>query len=347
MCESSKTITFGVPCYNSAEYMDHCISSILEGSGYASDVQICIVDDGSTKDDTPAKADEWARRYPDNIVAVHQPNGGHGIAVMSALSHADGVYFKIVDSDDWVDASALQALLAQLRTFIAQGELVDLVVTNYVYEHVIDGKQNVVDFRYALPRNKVITWSKIGHFTMTQNLLMHSLCYRSAVLRDGGLPMPAHTFYVDNIYAYVPLPRCKTLFYLDVDLYRYFIGREDQSINESVAISRIDQQLRVTRIMMHSYHLYDDISQTKLRSYMANHFTLMMAVCSVYSRMAGTPEALQDLEAIWEELRLYDDRMYRRARRGAVGVATNLPGDAGIKATIYIYRVARKLVKFN
>lgn len=343
----AKTITFGIPCYNSAAYMDTCITSILEGSNYAPDVQICIVDDGSTKDNTAQIADAWAARYPQNIVAIHQPNGGHGIAVMSALTAADGAYFKIVDSDDWVDAHALQALLGTLRAFIAEKNLVDLVVTNYVYEHVADSTQNVVDFHYALPRHKVIGWDKIGHFNMTQNLMMHSLCYRTAVLTDGGLPMPAHTFYVDNIYAYVPLPRCKTLYYLDVDLYRYFIGREDQSVNEKVAISRVDQQLRVTRIMMHAYHLFSDIESSRLRSYMLSHFTLMMAACSVYSRLSARPEALAECDAIWEELRTYDDRMYRRARRGMVGLATNLPGDAGIKTTIGIYKVARKLVKFN
>ena len=241
----------------------------------------------------------------------------------------------------------MRALLERLRNFVSLDTSVDLVITNYVYEHVEDGKQNVVDFRYALPRNKVIGWKKIGHFNMTQNLLMHALCYRTAVLRDGGVPMPAHTFYVDNIYAYVPLPRCKTLYYLDVDLYRYFIGREDQSINESVAISRIDQQLTVTRVMMHAYHLYDDIECAKLRSYMCNHFTLMMAVCSVYSRMSDKPDAMDNLRELWRELKSYDDRMYRRARRGAVGVATNLPTKAGTKATIGIYRIAQRLVKFN
>ena len=74
-----KTITFGIPCYNSSEYMDHCVTSILEGSDYADDVQIVIVDDGSTKDDTLQKALDWQRRYPEIIQAVHQENGGHGI----------------------------------------------------------------------------------------------------------------------------------------------------------------------------------------------------------------------------------------------------------------------------
>ena len=162
----NKTITFGIPCYNSAEYMDHCISSILEGTDYAEDVQIVIVDDGSTKDETPAKADEWAQRHPSIIKAVHQENGGHGVAVMKAVANADGVYFKNIDSDDWVDADAVRALLDTLRRFVELGERVDLVITNYVYEHVEDDTQNVVDYHHVLPRGKVFTWNDMGHFMM-------------------------------------------------------------------------------------------------------------------------------------------------------------------------------------
>ncbi|MCI1812100.1 MAG: glycosyltransferase family 2 protein, partial [Olsenella sp.] len=122
-----KTITFGIPCYNAAAYMDKCITSILEGSDYAEDVEIVIVDDGSTKDDTPQKADEWVERYPTIIRAVHQENGGHGRAVMAAAGAASGAYFKNIDSDDWFDAEALQRLLTALRRFNELDDPVDLV----------------------------------------------------------------------------------------------------------------------------------------------------------------------------------------------------------------------------
>jgi hypothetical protein len=176
---------------------------------------------------------------------------------------------------------------------------------------------------------------------------MHSLCYRADVLRDGGLPMPPHTFYVDNIYAYVPFPRCKTLYYLPVDLYRYFIGREDQSVNEKVLTSRIDHYWRVARIMMKSYHLYDDISSAKLRSYMLSYFTIIMAICSVFSRLSDRPDAMDELDKLWAELKAYDPRMYRHAKHGVVGTFTNLPTKVGEKTTIGLYKAAQKLVKFN
>ncbi len=344
---STKTLSVGIPCYNSAEYMDHAISSILEGAHFSDDIQVIVVDDGSTKDDTFAKAKAWEARYPDLVKAVHQENGGHGMAVLSALEAADGVYFKVCDSDDWYDGDALDSLMKTLRSFIDYDVRVDLVVTNYVYEHVEDGKQNVIDYRFALRRNKVLTWEKIGHFGYDQNLLMHALCYRTDILRDGGIPMPAHTFYVDNIYAYVPLPRCKTLYYLDVDLYRYFIGREDQSVNEKVMAGRIDQQLRVTRIMMDAYHLYDDVESTKLRTYMLDYMNLMMAVCSIFARLSDVPNARLNCDALGEYFKQYDKRMYNYCRKGLIGIGANLPTKMGEKTSIGLYRIIQKVVKFN
>lgn len=342
-----KTITFGIPCYNSSEYMDHCIESILEGSDYADDVQIVIVDDGSVKDDTAAKADAWQERYPNIIKAVHQENGGHGIAVMKAVSHADGVYFKNIDSDDWVDGDALKTFLQQLRTFIASDNLVDLVLSNYVYEHVEDNTQNFVDYRDAVPTNKIIGWEEIGRFKLSQYLLMHAITYRVEVLRSANIQMPEHTFYVDNVYAYVPFPKVKTIYYVDVDLYRYFIGRDDQSVNEKVLTSRVDHYWRVARNMMHAYHIYGDISSPRLQTYMMSYFTIIMAICSVFSKMSDRDDAMDQLEELWDELRAYDKKMYRKARYGLIGTATNLPGKIGHTVTIGGYRVAQKVVKFN
>ena len=344
---TGKTITFGIPCYNSAEYMDHCISSIVEGSHEAEDVHVVIVDDGSTKDDTLERARDWEMRYPGIVEAVHQENGGHGRAVMCAIEHAKGAYFKVVDSDDWVDAEALEALLDCLRAFVRYEVQVDLVVTNYVYEHAEDGKQRTIDYGFALPKGKVIGWSQIGHFNMAQYMLMHALCYRTEVLRSCGLDLPAHTYYVDNIYAYVPLPHCETLYYLDVDLYRYFIGREDQSVNLDVQIARVDQQLAVTHVMMHAYHLYDDVPVKELRRYMLGHLTLMLSVCSVISKMSHAPDARTNLDVFWHEFQRYDMRMYNRARHGLVGTFMNFRGPVGERVTIGIYHAAQKLFKFS
>ena len=311
-----KTVSFAIPCYNSAAYMDKCIESILacdeDGRG---DIEIIIVDDGSTKDNTAEKADEWQKCHPETILAIHQENGGHGAAVNTGLSNATGRYFKVVDSDDWLDVDAMREVMAYLRRQCELKDSTDLVVANYVYEKVHEGTRTVMHYRNVLPERKEIGWDEIGHFNQSQYLLMHSVIYRTELLRDCGLKLPEHTFYVDNIFVYVPLPRVKSIYYLDVDMYRYFIGREDQSVNEKVMYSRRDQQLRVTRIMIDSVRLPDDVPSKKLERYMENYLSMMMCICSIFLRLEKTEENERDRAAIWKYLETRNPALYKRIRR--------------------------------
>ena len=107
-----KLLTFAVPCYNSAEYMRKCIESLLPGGD---EVEILIVDDGSQKDNTLEIAREYETKYPGICRAIHQENGGHGEAVNTGLRNAAGIFFKVVDSDDWVDPEAYREVLAKSR----------------------------------------------------------------------------------------------------------------------------------------------------------------------------------------------------------------------------------------
>ena len=240
-----KLMTYVVPCYNSEAYMRNCISTLLASGG--EELEIILVDDGSM-DGTGRIADEYAARYPEIVRAVHQENGGHGEGVNQGIRNARGLYFKVVDSDDWLDVPSAKELLATIRRHLENGSPADLYICNYVYEHETQGSR-VMRYRSTLPVGRIFGWSEIRSFKPWQYLLMHSLVYRTALLRECGLELPKHTFYVDNLFAYIPLPYVKTLCYLDLDLYRYYIGREDQSVNEAVMIRRIDQQLRVTRLL--------------------------------------------------------------------------------------------------
>ena len=108
-------------------------------------------------------------------------------------------------------------------------------------------------------------------------ILMHSVIYRTGLLRDCGLELPKHTFYVDNLFVYQPLPHVQTMYYMDVNFYRYFIGREDQSVHEDVMIRRIDQQLFVNRIMIDTIAGAKNIEKN-IRRYMLRYLDIIMAV---------------------------------------------------------------------
>lgn len=339
-----KLITFTVPCYNSAEYMRHCIETLLPAGEEA---EIILVDDGS-KDDTAQIADEYAGRYPEIVRAIHQPNGGHGEGVNQGVRNAKGMYFKVVDSDDWLDVDALQQVMAKLREFAAMEKPVDLLLCNYVYEHVLDNTSHTISYRHILPEDRIFTWKEIGKFPPSQNILMHSVIYRTQVLRDCRLELPKHTFYVDNMFVYQPLPSCSTMYYMNLDLYRYFIGRQDQSVNEKVMIGRVDQQIRVTKLMIHAVDLFAlPPEQKKLRDYMFNYLSMMMTISTVFLTMAGTDEARAKKAELWQYLKHYDRRVYKRVKYFSVAGACNLPGRGGEKLSLWGYRVAQKIFKFN
>ena len=337
-----KYISFAIPCYNSEAYMAQAIESILPGG---EDVEILIVNDGS-KDRTAEIGKEYEEKYPGIVKLINKENGGHGDAVNAGLSHASGKYFKVVDSDDWVDRISLMKILNVLKNFEEEEQEVDMLIANYVYEKVGMEHKKVIRYDNVLPENQILKWDEIGQFHVGQYILMHSVIYRTDMLKLCQLTLPKHTFYVDNIYVYYPLPHVRTLYYMNVDFYRYFIGREDQSVNEKVMISRIDQQIFVTKTMIDMYELRR-IQSKKLRKYMLNYLAIMMTVSSILCIRSKKKENLEKKKELWQYLRQKDYGVFMKIRYGILGQTMNLPGRSGRKVSSMAYVVARRLIGFN
>lgn len=337
-----KIVTFAIPCYNSEGYMRNCIESLLPGG---EDVEIIIVDDGSG-DGTAAIADEYAEKYPTIVRAIHQENGGHGAAVNMGLANATGLYYKVVDSDDWVDADAYRQVLDTLRKFVKEQTPVDMLLTNYVYEKVSEHHQRRMIYSLLFESDRITTWSEMKHNVKGFSILMHSVTYRTQMLRDCGLKLPEHTFYVDNLFVYEPLPYVKTIYYLNVDFYRYYIGREGQSVNEQIMIKRLDQQLRVNYRMIDAYDLWS-IEEKHLREYMLSYLETITVVSTCLAYVSGTKENLHKAKALWKYIRDKDYRTYHHLRWGVLGGAMNLPGRFGRYLSVKAYRISQRFMGFN
>ena len=336
-----KLLTFAIPCYNSENYMEKCIESILPGG---EDVEIIIVDDGS-HDRTAEIADRYAAEYPEIVRAIHQPNGGHGEAVNTGIANATGLYFKVVDSDDWVDAGAYAKILGKLRELVQSEKNIDMLLANYVYEKE-GAKHKKVMRQTGFPTDCIFSWRDVRHFYKGHYILMHSVIYRTQLLRDCGLKLPDHTFYLDNIYVYKPLTYVRSMYYMDVDFYRYIIGRDDQSVNEKVMISRIDQQIKVNKIMIDDVDLWK-VPSIKCRKYMFNYLEIITVVSTVMLLRSGTEENLEKKRELWTYIKEKDIRLFHRLRRGILGGTMNLPGKGGRKISVAAYRLSQKVVGFN
>ncbi|MCI5620639.1 MAG: glycosyltransferase family 2 protein [Lachnospiraceae bacterium] len=337
-----KLLSVAIPSYNSQDYLENCVDSLLGGG---EDVEILIVDDGS-KDATPEIADRYEKKYPTIVRAIHQENGGHGAAVNTGIDNATGLYFKVVDSDDWVDHDSYLQILDKLRELAGGKNTLDMMISNFVYEKQGARHKKVMKYNMEFPKDELFGWEDVRMVRKGKYILMHSVIYRTQLLRECGLELPRHTFYVDNIFVFNPLPYVKTMYYMDVDFYRYFIGREDQSVNEKVMISRIDQQIKVNKLMIEQVDLWK-ISNKKLRKYMFNYLEIITVISTVLCLRSGTEENLLKKRELWTWIKNKDLRLFHHLRRGILGQSMNLPGKQGRKISITAYKIAQKIVGFN
>lgn len=338
----SKILSVTVPCYNSQDYMRRCIDSLLAGGD---DVEIVIVDDGST-DDTAAIADEYQAKYPSICKALHKENGGHGDAVNTGLANSSGAFFKVVDSDDRVNREAFKKLLKIMRDSLEQDKNLDMLISNYVYDKQGANHKKVMRYVGILPEDTYFTWEDTKRFSVTKYIMMHSVIYRTELLREVGLNLPKHTFYVDNIFVFQPLPKVRTMYYANVDFYWYFIGRDDQSVNEDVMIRRIDQQFNVNRLMIDIFKP-DEIENKQCCKYMRNYLTMMMTISSILAILSKDKENLRKKSELWKYLKEKEPDMYHQMRWSLLGIWMNFPGHIGRKISVAGYKVVQKIFGFN
>lgn len=334
-------LSIAIPAYNASEYLHYCVESLAVGGDL---VEILIVNDGSS-DSTQEVAEGLASKFQ-NVRVIFQENKGHGGAVNTGLKEATGQYFKVVDSDDWVDCRAYLKILETLTSLNESHQEVDTFISNFVYEK--EGLSRKKSMRYdgILPQNKVFGWDEVGEFSKGQYMMMHSLIYRTALLREVGFSLPEHTFYVDNLFVFTPLQAVKTMYYLPVDFYRYFIGRDEQSVNEKVMIKRIDQQLNVNKLLIDQFN-EETITNPRLRSYLVKHLEITTVISSALLNRAGTSEHLAKKQELWAYIKATNPKIYREIRNGLLGQLVKPSVLPSRKLANAAYRLSRKIYGFN
>lgn len=335
-----KLLTVTVPCFNSQEYMENCINSLLVGGDR---VEIIIINDGST-DKTGEIADRYAKEYPTIVKVVHQENGGHGEGINQGIKHATGIYFKVVDSDDKLSED-FPEFLNQLENCESQGG-VDLAVTNYYYVHTDGVGDRSINYSNALPKNRIFTWQETKRFRIHQMLTIHSCTFRTQLMKDWSEPLPKKIFYEDNLMICKTLPSVKKIFYFCKDLYRYWIGRPDQSVQESAIKKRYTHQLEVSEKSFIACNL-SSVQDPKLKRYLKHEVFMLLAIATLFARLNKSDEADQNLNQVWKRCKEQDYKWGRYFRNRTVIAFLCIPGKFGRSFAIFIYRLANKIVRFN
>ena len=217
-------LTIAVPAYNSAATLEKCLNSFLEEK-FRGRLEVVVVNDGST-DDTESIARAYQARRPEVFRLICQENGGHGSAVNAGLAAATGKYFRIVDADDWVNPAGLEALLQAM-----EGKDPDCFLDQRTEVHGLTEAGTPVRLPEGAPVDRVIPFEEIAAPEYARCISMHTLTCRTSLLREKGIRLMEHTFYVDMQYVIGVTAFVRTAYLLPREVYFYRLGCDGQSVS--------------------------------------------------------------------------------------------------------------------
>lgn len=253
----SKLLTVVIPTYNIEKYIGTCINSFKNvSSQFYKDFELIVVNDGST-DNSLQLVESLVKDSDVDIVVINKENGGHGSTINTGIREAKGKYLKVVDGDDWIDVQNFEIFLSKLKEID-----VDMVITNYTEQHIYNETTKTIDFSGKYQENIII------ESIPNERIPMHALTYRTNILKSNNINISEKTFYVDMEYTLLPLKYVNNYIYLNLDIYQYFLGRPDQSMNINVMKEKSDHHLRVLERIL---DYYNDIRYDKSMEYVVNN----------------------------------------------------------------------------
>jgi glycosyltransferase involved in cell wall biosynthesis len=301
-------ITFCIPSYNSEGFLHYALDSLISGEN----IEVLIIDDGS-KDGTLKIAQEYEAKYPAIFKAVHQENKGHGGAINTALSMANGTYFKVLDSDDWVDEEALKACLDYIKT---HNDEADLILMDYVYWQGREHRSTRIHFNHYFKPNEPLELKEVKHhFKIKDNITLHSAMYKTEVVRKSGVVLPEHCSYEDNLFVYSPLPYVDRIAYLPVGFYQYLIGRPGQSMTNETMRRKYKDFILCGKAVFDSCDIMQYKKTDKARyRIMRHHLILNCLLVPFHCQRNGSKEAIKAMREFLAYMKEKNKKQYRMLR---------------------------------
>lgn len=239
-----KILTISIAAYNAEKDISNCLNSLIDSKEF-SKLDIIVVNDGST-DQTVKITNKYVEKYKQSIRLINKENGGHGSTINTSIKHAKGKYYKILDSDDWVNSENLDKLIKFLEK-----NSIDMILNPYTEISYESRKKN----RELNPCEGKISYNEIHGLNEMDKIVlyMHSLTFSTEVIKKMGSIIDEKCFYVDMEYCIFPLLYVNNFICLDYPIYQYLLGSQTQSMNIENMIKRRDQHLKVTKRLIHFY----------------------------------------------------------------------------------------------
>ena len=260
-----KILTISIAAYNVEQYIRKTLDSLIINNMDCLEVLI-IVDGGNDK--TLEIAKEYESKYPNTFKAVYKENGGYGSTINKGIELATGKYFKQLDGDDWFDTNNLEKICNELMKMPD----VDVVYTPYIKYMEKDGTE-------IIKRNNIEEYIEENNLEniiqkVETQMIMHSLMYKTEILKENGIKIDEKCFYTDTEYAIFPLFYAKTIKIYNIPLYVYRIGISGQSISFEGRIKHHQDHEKVDKSVIEKYKMNLNITQN-LKKYIEMYMMKM------------------------------------------------------------------------
>ena len=344
MKKNNKILTVGIAAYNMELYLSRCLDSLV-CIGNLNDVEILIVNDGST-DATLQIAQEYESLYSQSVKVIDKPNDGWGSVVNLVIQEATGKYFRLLDADDWYESDSFSEFVSRLSAISS-----DLVLSPYMLEYVEIGKKRLVPFQ-NVEFGKIYDYSQLIQLSWGKDWFdLPSITYRTEILQKNHIAI-AECFYADIEYDYLPLRYVKNFVFLDLSIYRYFIGRARQSVSREGSTRHYPDHLKITRRVIEYFNIqrqegtdevYLEIVKRIAKAKICQNYVVLL---SYYLERVEADKLLLDFDAYLQEANV---ELYNEVEKGL-----GIPGIYPIrlwrryKYNIYqslLYKLRNKILK--
>ena len=245
-----KLLSIIVPSYNMEAYLSKGLGSlIVDDKVLLQKLDIIVVNDGSN-DRTSEIAHGFETKYPGVFRVIDKENGNYGSCVNAGLAIMQGIYVKILDADDTYDTKAFRRYLEFLEKMIDSGDGCDVVFNDFL---TVDPEGNVRDrTSYAFTGSPSFTLAEFDYDTKPM-VWAPALAYRAQLLRTIRYRQSEKLFYTDQEWDTIPMLAVRTVQYCGECVYRYLIGRENQSCNDVVRLRNFAMHFPVAEKIVETY----------------------------------------------------------------------------------------------
>lgn len=240
-----KLVSVVVPVYNTKEYLEKCLHSLI-AEQYMDLLEVLVVIDGSP-DDSITIARKYEQAYPRTFVVISKENGGHGSCCNLGLKRAQGKYVRFLDSDDWLDCHDYPLYLKKLYDVDA-----DLIQTNLVIENVYKGTSQKGNLYNGIA-DKLWNADTFDYGRFSYFIRLHTSTFKTETLRRANIFFTERAAYDDTVLYIKPLSVIKTIYFCDLWVYHYLVGRPGQSISSENREKNIPAKLKEFHKLCDSY----------------------------------------------------------------------------------------------